>query len=290
MTDQTDITLANGPRLETVFITPEMALEFLSNNTLNRKVRLDHVKELARDITNNHWDLNGETLKIAANGDILDGQHRLQAILIAGKGAWFVLVSNLPEGSRYTIDSGLRRTPADHLRLQGETSAGNLAPLLSTVWQYINGRNFSNHNRPTQRDRQALLVQHPELRRSAEIGYRTYLGYRPFNRTAVGVAHFAINQVDSEISPEFFARLEDGASMETGHPIMTLRKRVMADREGNLRFSMPDQIGYVLYTWNHWLDYLEAGKKLYRIQYPLGTDLPNINKPRQTRQEELNAG
>lgn len=287
MPEETYITLADGPVLTTVFITPQMAVEFLEKNTSNRKVRTNHVKELSRDITNGHWDLNGEAIKISKRGEILDGQHRLHAILVAGVGIWTVLITNLADETRFTLDTNLRRTPTDHFRIAGVKSASNVAPLLGAVWQYLNGRAFTNHNRATQRDRQALLDQYPGLHRSADIGYRVYLGFRPFNRTAVGVAHFAISQVDTEVSPEFFARLEDGANLDTGNPVLTLRRRVMADREDNLRYSLSDQVGYIIYTWNHWLNYTEAGKPLYRMIFPAGSVIPEVNKPRQARQEEL---
>lgn len=287
MTDQsTPAHPSDKPVFDTVFIAPTEAIELLAKNTLNRTIREDHVRDMARDMLNNRWDLNGETIKISVDGDIIDGQHRLLAIIQAGVGIETAIATNLPSSVRYTVDTGRTRSNSDHFRMLGESDSTVLSAVLRGAWQYTNGRDFRN-NRPTQRDLQAFLDEHPEARRSAEIGRRTNKKFRFLSRAAVGVAHFAILQVDTEMVPEFFTRVEEGTLLDTGNPILALRNRAMSDRESRLALSLSDQVGYLVHTWNRWLGYIEAGKPLYQLRFPLGSTIPTPHKPRQLRQEEL---
>ena len=65
-------------------ITPEKAREYLGMNTDNYR-KLNHLRVItyAADMKSGRWQLNGEGIKFAKNGTLLDGQHRLQAIIKA---------------------------------------------------------------------------------------------------------------------------------------------------------------------------------------------------------------
>lgn len=66
-------------------ITPEMAQEYLKFNTENyRSLSKDRVISYAADMKNGRWQFNGESIKFSENGQLIDGQHRLQAIIRAG--------------------------------------------------------------------------------------------------------------------------------------------------------------------------------------------------------------
>jgi len=66
-------------------ITPDMAQEYLKFNTENyRSLSKDRVISYASDMKNGRWQFNGESIKFSENGQLIDGQHRLQAIIRAG--------------------------------------------------------------------------------------------------------------------------------------------------------------------------------------------------------------
>ena len=61
-------------------ITPAQAAEWLKGNTVNRRLVLHHVERLASEMLAGEWRITGDCIKL--NGDrLLDGQHRLQAIV-----------------------------------------------------------------------------------------------------------------------------------------------------------------------------------------------------------------
>ena len=63
-------------------IDPETAAKWLKCNTRNRPVRRGHVNFIAREISSGLWQLNGQTIVVSDTEDVLDGQHRLHAVIV----------------------------------------------------------------------------------------------------------------------------------------------------------------------------------------------------------------
>ena len=63
-------------------ITPEMAKSILKNNVNNRHVSNGLVRSYANDMKNGNWDESvGSAISIDVNGNLVDGQHRLLAVV-----------------------------------------------------------------------------------------------------------------------------------------------------------------------------------------------------------------
>src|ERR1700712_1414339 len=108
------------PVVEVLDVSPSMAEEWLAKTPANRNIRRSAVDAYARDMLAGHWVLNGETVKISTTGHLLDGQHRLNAVVAAAVTVPMIVVSNIPAEVMATVDAGVKRTYADALRLQGE--------------------------------------------------------------------------------------------------------------------------------------------------------------------------
>lgn len=102
---------------EVVRITPAMATNWLRCNKNNRPVRKRHVVFLAQEILQNHWQVNGQAIVIAENENVLDGQHRLLAIIEAGQAIQSLVVYGIDEAAFATIDTGAVRSGSDALCL-----------------------------------------------------------------------------------------------------------------------------------------------------------------------------
>ena len=62
-------------------ITPLKAAMFLENNSHNRKLNEKQVSLLASDMVSGNWRLTHQAIAIDADGELIDGQHRLRAVL-----------------------------------------------------------------------------------------------------------------------------------------------------------------------------------------------------------------
>jgi len=97
-------------------IGPRLASKFLrSNSDDNRKLSNPTVKKYARDMTMNRWDLTAEPIMVTQCGELINGQHRLQAVVLSGKTVKFTLAT-VPDSSTFRVlDQGRARKNTDIL-------------------------------------------------------------------------------------------------------------------------------------------------------------------------------
>ncbi|MCR1783115.1 hypothetical protein KVF89_11280 [Nocardioides carbamazepini] len=126
----------HSPDAEIVEVTPQLAETWLSRNTNNRNVRRSVIDAYARDIEAGRWRLNGETIKFGPSGVLLDGQHRLSAVVQADVAVPMVVVRNLGDHVMATVDTGAKRSYADALKLAGEENTTTLAAVVrrAVMW------------------------------------------------------------------------------------------------------------------------------------------------------------
>ena len=120
-------------------ITPAKAREYLKKNTNNyRKMSRSVIRSYADDIKNGRWELNGETIIFGKDGVLKDGQHRLAAIVLAGKPADILVVRGV-ETDAHKIDIGKRRTDVDILNAEGFECDATLIATANIIVNQFNG-------------------------------------------------------------------------------------------------------------------------------------------------------
>ena len=105
--------------IQTETVTPAMAQEWLESNTRNRNLSRRKVKLYADDMKKKRWSLHHQGIAFYENGELADGQHRLEAIIDSGENVAMVVVRNLPKGSGADIDRHRTRGEADAIRIGG---------------------------------------------------------------------------------------------------------------------------------------------------------------------------
>lgn len=114
---------------EYTLVTPKMAEQWLekqntSEDDRNRNVRGVKVAAFARAMKEGKWRATHQGISFDENGNLLDGQHRLRAIVSSGVSIWLIVGYNQPRQNMAVIDRGSTRTTGDTLRiLYGMTSS-----------------------------------------------------------------------------------------------------------------------------------------------------------------------
>lgn len=101
----------------TVMMTPVEAAKLLESNTHNRPMRDSVIDRYARDMKEGRWIETHESIAIASDGEIVDGQHRLWAVLFSGATVPLRVTYNASKESQKVIDSGVIRTVVDVVAL-----------------------------------------------------------------------------------------------------------------------------------------------------------------------------
>ena len=85
----------NGTTIRVETITPQLAEIYLGKNTHNRNIRKPVVGKYANDMENGFWNFDGAPIRFADDGTLLDGQHRLHAIIKSNKAIDLLVVRGL---------------------------------------------------------------------------------------------------------------------------------------------------------------------------------------------------
>ncbi|HYX22226.1 MAG TPA: hypothetical protein VFA98_15390 [Thermoanaerobaculia bacterium] len=99
-------------------IDPREANDLLEkHNDHNRKLRESYVNQLAEEMRHGRWQETHQAIGINCDGSLIDGQHRLAAIVASGKSQRFLVVSGVPKEAIRVIDSHSHRRTRDALAL-----------------------------------------------------------------------------------------------------------------------------------------------------------------------------
>ena len=103
-------------------VTPAIAQRLLeSNHAQNRKIKPQVVDSYVRQMERGLWKPdNGEGISISECGKLVNGQHRLHAIIQYGKTVTVLIISGVPENSIASIDDGIKRTLTDAMMINGK--------------------------------------------------------------------------------------------------------------------------------------------------------------------------
>lgn len=217
-------------KTEIVTITPAKAEAMLGKNVNNRNISNANLAALKLALIRGEWLLNGEAIKIAADGTILDGQHRLLACAETGIQIQTLIITGLPNGVQHTMDSGKSRTAADVLQLAGFTRSRALA---STINAVIKVEQYGI--KPAVLAASAYPVTRKQiLNRAQSDPSMIDLTSEAIKMSKVGLTGsvasalmHAFANLDADDSHMFFSKLLNGDGMERGFPILTLRSQLL---------------------------------------------------------------
>jgi hypothetical protein len=106
-------------RFQIETVTPAKAEKWLQKNASNRRPSDMTIAAYARDIEAGNWELTPQAVAFNVNGDLLDGQHRLHAVIKSNKAVKMVIVRGCNHDVRKYIDRGRKRSLSDRMRMEG---------------------------------------------------------------------------------------------------------------------------------------------------------------------------
>lgn len=105
-----------------VQVTPTMASQWLERNVGNRHLRGAASADLAAAMLRGEWQTTHQGVAFSKSGKLIDGQHRLEAIVKAKVDIELLVVTGLEEEAFSVIDVHIKRTLADTTRLTKRTA------------------------------------------------------------------------------------------------------------------------------------------------------------------------
>lgn len=211
---------------EFVELTPEVAQALLEHNSMNRPISDAHVQRIARQIVDGKWRFNGDTIKIADSGDVLDGQHRCWAVIEAKKPVETIIVRGIQRDAFTTIDT-LRKTRSggDVIALMGqERYRGIIAQALSWLIRYQRKaieRFKEPANRIENNDIEASFVAHNKgIVRAVE---RAMTIRRVANPSLMAFIYYVAANQNAELAEQMLVNMDNPGRLAQSHPFFQLR-------------------------------------------------------------------
>lgn len=118
-------------KTEIVNITPELAKSYLERNIKNRVLTKSQVDYFAKQMKNGQWMLTGQGISFDINGNLIDGQHRLSAIIKANTSIKMLVIFGLNPNSFKVYDTGRKRNGGDSLSILGVENSRNISSMIS---------------------------------------------------------------------------------------------------------------------------------------------------------------
>ena len=272
---------------ETVFLSPSRAKALLGSNPDNRKISSRTAETYAADIANGRWVFNGEAVIVAETGELNDGQHRCEAVVLAGKGIEVLLVAGVPRASRTTVDMGRARTTGDFLHMHNIENANAVAAAAQMLLAYEtdrvmgyqrgvaknNNMIFCHTMKPTKAEVLAFARENmADLERAMSALNKTKAGVvASFSRLAGILCIIARHSKDWPDAIAYMTSVIDGDNLKKLSPEYTVRERLLSER----RNGSLGPIGFmeiVIRGWN-------ARRAKQRISHiKLGGYLPEISR------------
>ena len=200
-------------------ITPELADIFMTGNVLNRERSPARISGFARDMKAGKWKLTHQGIAVDSESRLLDGQHRLLAIIQSGCTVKMMVSYNVPPEAIHQIDVGLRpRSIADTAKMiRGTPRSAQAVAGVKVIAALMDGyeeKRIWNASEVFEKSTSSSSIcalrsspRHGKLRQSAIRGLRVRAAVRP--RAHRGVGKIVASRINMSPTMAAFERAVD---------------------------------------------------------------------------------
>lgn len=262
-------------------VTPERAEQLLATNTMNRPVSRSHVNFLKKEMEAGAFKATGQSIQVSNTNKLLDGQHRLLAVVETGIPQEFVIVYDLPEEVFTVLDRGKTRSPGTAVSMAG-FSNGNLRAsiarmlllndlgLITTALGGGGGVLTGANITPA---KTLAYVQANDLNAAITFAQTAYDTGRFFTQTDWAFLYQILSAVNKEDAEAFLTALSNGAELDANSHILSIRNR-MANAAVSATAKLPRLARYIMVykSWN----LMRRGRGTGLIKVLPGETLPEL--------------
>lgn len=229
--DAMNASKGKGRSAAVVEICPDDARTILAtarNQFVNRGVNENAVLRLAGAMRRGEFVDNGESLIFDTDGVLIDGQHRILAIIRSGVSVVVTASLNVPRDAVFTVDDGVKRTSGSVLTMAGYGNASTLASVARIVWSARRRNPFGGD--PSRTQLVELVASDSGLAAAATVRPKIINGVgavAPFQ----AVIYFA-RKYDRAKADEFLDQVTTGEGLHRGNPALAFRNRMVTMQSG----------------------------------------------------------
>lgn len=234
-------------------ISPVVATEMLKRNVGNRRLNVNHVKDLANQMKKGNWMFDGQPIRMTESGAVLDGQHRLNAIIKSKIPQDFLIISGINSEAFKVMDTGRLRNAGDVLGIKGYENSAHIAATTRLILTHLGGING--------RTRSDIKISNTDILNFVEdtpvlidICKSSNKFYVDFNKvipvTQIAAYRYIFNQKNIIASKEFWSGVCFGLGLENGSPLKVLRDTLTRDKISKTSLTSREKKAIIFKAWN----------------------------------------
>lgn len=257
-------------------ITPMKALEYLETNAGNqRNVTASHELHLRQQMKAGQWQMTGEPIIFDSDGRLVDGQHRLRALVSADVTLDFMVVRGVESESFMVMNRGKTRTAGNIFAIHGVKSANAIAACVSGVLNYRRAMDaapnkaggygsLNSYVRPSTTD---MISEYNANEGAYTLAINLAATCRAITSPSVVSVVAAASMIDGnhhhgEVDA-FWRRVGDGVGLAVESPALLLRNIFIGDMSAKAKLPKHLLTYMAIKAWN--LHYQKQTRKIIRM-------------------------
>lgn len=264
-------------------VTPEIAKKWMEENTENRPISQFNVRKYARRMTAGKWKLTHQAVGITDDGRILDGQHRLLAIILSDTPVWLYITRGCDADTFAEIDGQKVRSGSDALAIAGFDEHQNLPGMLKLVRLYDEFRNDGWNSQRARLDNDQVIKAAVKAGQPAvdavDLAWKVRRLARSGPLPAYATAIYLIQRESGIPAADqfklFWEPYGSGVGLGKGDPRLALKRTV--DRNYiSVKGAAPEvtrpMLGLMLKAWNAFV----AGREVQVLSFKESEGMPDV--------------
>lgn len=236
-------------------ITPKLASAMLLRNDRNRHVYERHVQTLVMAIERGEYVQTHEGIAFDTLGRLLDGQHRLHAVILSGLAIDCDVHFGRPPETFDRINVGKPRTAANVLEIAGAKFTTASAAAARCLLSIRAGRTYVDRA-ITQHQIVECVQQTPRLIKAVKVAenVRVSIGHK-ISMAGVAVGSFFLDEAVGVEQDPFIEKLKTGVGFNNKQdPVLRLRERLTKGGGKDSRVNPVETAALMIKAFNYWTE------------------------------------
>lgn len=230
-------------------VTPANAANWLQRNNINRPVKRRQVAKYARDMANGDWQYTGDAIKFAPDGELVDGQHRLMAVVLSNVPIDTEVLYDIPREAQDVMDAGAGRTASDMLALRGMSHATTVGAAAKLGLGVEMGAERPGSVFVTHPEIRHWIEKHPGIHDSAALA--VHLQRRAdCPGSVLAYTHLVLSDIDSDQATQFWVDVADKVNLPYRDPALSLANRFAEQRRNRAQTQKHVYLSLIYRAWN----------------------------------------
>jgi hypothetical protein len=261
-------------------ISPAIAQEMLKNNTMNRVVKPNVVLTYAKAMMDGNWyDDSPEMIALTDGGTIVDGQHRLMAVIKAGKTVNMWVAKGVSTDAMPFLDQGAKRSVADIFGIKGIPNERNVTAIIKSYLRICSNKTVANAANSDDKVYSKLILdiyeKYPDYWNQITTESMEFrkLFMKHVHISMLGGYYAAFCDRNSKQAKEFMEKLCTGVGITNAKdPVSALRNHFIKQRTAHMKTTSEYNNAVFIKAWNAFRE-----KKLVPyLTFRNGDPLPKI--------------